>query len=401
MTNSVDSNKSHQNWVARPVCAAEISAIKQMAMLSAQVEGAASLTWGVPSFKTPEIIRRGVQRLLDEDDDIGKYTLPDGLPELRDLVVETHARETGITVDAKENVLITAGNMQGLSTLFRVIINPGDEIILTDPGFASHFQQIKLCDGHSVSWALNEQQGWALDVDALPALITEKTKAIVIVSPSNPTGKIFDEAQLIRVGEIARQHNILILLDDPYSNFTYENRSRHFNLASVKSLQDNLVYLFTFSKAYAMSGWRLGYMIMPAALKKQALKVHDANLICTPHISQSAGIVALSHPPNHMAEFEKILNQRRTLICQRLDRLPHIFEYVKPEGAYYVFPRIVAEHSNAWGFSIDLLHEAKVAVTPGSAFGSLGESHVRMAYCVPDETINLAFDRMEDYFWHG
>jgi len=401
LTNSARSNESHQNWIARPVAEAEISAIKQMAMLSAQVEGAASLTWGVPSFRTPEIIRRGVQQRLDQDDAIGKYTLPDGLPELRDLVVETHARETGITVDAKENVLITAGNMQGLSSLFRVIINPGDEIILTDPGFASHFQQIKLCDGRAVSWPLNEQQGWELDVDALPSLITEKTKAIVIVSPSNPTGKIFDEAQLIRAGEIARQHNILILLDDPYSHFTYENRHRHFNLASVKSLQDNLVYLFTFSKAYAMSGWRLGYMIMPAELKKQALKVHDANLICAPHISQSAGIVALSNPPDHIAEFEKILNQRRTLICERLDHLPQVFEYVKPEGAYYVFPRIVAEHTNAWDFAIELLNKAKVTVTPGSAFGGLGESHVRMAYCVPDSTINLAFDRLEGFFGVG
>ena len=401
MNRSVDTKNSSQNWVAGPVAEAQISAIKQMAMLSAQVEGAASLTWGVPSFRTPEVIRRGVQQQLDQDDAIGKYTLPDGLPELRDLVVKTHARETGITVDAKDNVLITAGNMQGLSTLFRVIINPGDEIILTDPGFASHFQQIKLCDGRAVGWPLNEQQDWALDVEALPSLITEKTKAIVIVSPSNPTGKMFSEAELIRVGEIARQHNILILLDDPYSHFTYENRDRHFNLASVKNLQDNLVYLFTFSKAYAMSGWRLGYMIMPAALKKQALKVHDANLICTPHISQSAGIVALSNPPNHIAEFEKTLSQRRTLICERLDRLPHIFEYVKPEGAYYVFPRIVAEHDNAWDFSIDLLNKAKVTVTPGSAFGSRGENHVRMAYCVPDETINLAFDRMEVFFGVG
>lgn len=398
MRASMGGDHVDRNRVAKPVATAQISAIKQMAMLSAQVADAASLTWGVPSFRTPEIIRRGVQAQLDEDDTIGKYTLPDGLPELRELVAETHLRETGIPVDAKENVLITAGNMQGLSTLFRVIIDPGDEIILTDPGFASHFQQIKLCDGQSVSWPLDEQQGWTLDVDALPSLITDKTKAIVIVSPSNPTGKIFDQAQLIQVGEIAKQHNILILLDDPYSHFIYENRNRYFNLASVKSLQDNLVYLFTFSKAYAMSGWRLGYMIMPAELKKQALKVHDANLICTPHISQRAGIVALRNPPNHLQEFEKTLCRRRNLICERLDRLSHIFQYIKPEGAYYVFPRILAEHNNAWDFSIDLLNKAKVTVTPGSAFGRLGENHVRMAYCVPDDTINLAFDRLDDFF---
>jgi len=380
------------------VAAAQISAIKQMAILSAKVDGAASLTWGVPSFPTPEIIRRGVQRQLDSDPAIGKYTLPDGLPELRHLVAEKHQRETGVDIDPDDHVLITAGNMQGLNTLFRVIINPGDEIILTDPGFASHFQQIALCSGRPVGWPLNEQAGWQLDVDTLPDLITEKTKAIVIVSPSNPTGTIFSEEQLVRVGEIALQHDILIIVDDPYSHFTHEHRDRYFNLASVRRLQENLVYCFTFSKAYAMSGWRLAYMVLPAALKKQALKVHDANLICTPHISQAAGIIALSNPADYIAEFEAILNERRTLICERLDRLAHVFQYVKPEGAYYVFPRIVAEHRDSWDFSTTLLSEAKVTVTPGSAFGQHGESHVRMAYCVPDDTISLAFDRMDDYF---
>jgi len=398
LSKSSQENISSRQWASRQVADAEISAIKQMAILSARIEGAASLTWGVPSFATPKVIRTGVHEKLEQDGSVGKYTLPDGLPELRALVVEKHFQETGVRVDANENVLISAGNMQGLSTLFRVIINPGDEIILTDPGFASHFQQIALCGGHSVGWPLDEKKAWQLDVDRLPELITEKTKAIVIVSPSNPTGKIFSEEQLIRVGEIAREKNCLILLDDPYSNFTYENHNRYFNLASVKSLQDNIAYFFSFSKSYAMSGWRLGYMILPAELKKQALKVHDANLICAPHISQTAGIVALSHPPEHIVEFQKILGLRRKLICERLDRLPHVFEYVKPEGAYYTFPRIVADHANSWDFATDLLDNARVAVTPGSAFGKQGENHVRMAYCVSGDTINLAFDRMEEYF---
>lgn len=398
MSKSSQENSCSNQWASRQVANAEISAIKQMAILSAKVEDAASLTWGVPSFATPKIIRSGVHEKLEQDESVGKYTLPDGLPELRALVVEKHFQETGVRVDANENVLISAGNMQGLSTLFRVIINPGDEIILTDPGFASHFQQIALCGGHSVGWPLDEKNAWQLDVDRLPDLITEKTKAIVIVSPSNPTGKIFSEDQLIRVGEIARQKKCLILLDDPYSNFTYENHNRYFNLASVNSLQENIVYFFSFSKAYAMSGWRLGYMILPAELKRQALKVHDANLICAPHISQTAGIVALSHPPEHIVEFQKTLGQRRKLICERLERLPHVFEYVKPEGAYYTFPRIVADHSNSWDFAINLLNNARVTVTPGSAFGRQGENHVRMAYCVSDNTINQAFDRMEDYF---
>ncbi|NOR69842.1 MAG: aminotransferase class I/II-fold pyridoxal phosphate-dependent enzyme [Methylomarinum sp.] len=375
-----------------------ISAIKEMAMLSARVEGAASLTWGLPSFRTPEYIRRGVKQYLDDDLDAGKYTLPDGLPELRELVVEEHRAKTGIDVDADDNVMISAGNMQGLNTLFHTMLDPGDEIILTDPCFASHIQQINLFSGKPVYWPLDENNNWSLDIDLLPDLITDKTQAIVLVSPSNPTGKIFSEAELIRVGEIAKQHNILIIIDDPYSAFVYDNKDKYFNLASVEEFKEHIVYLHSFSKSYAMSGWRLAYMIMPAELKYEALKVHDATMICAPRISQLAGIVALSKPSDHKQEFETILNSRRELICQRLDNIPHVFANQKPEGAYYVFPKIIAAHTNSKEFAIDLLNNARVTVTPGSAFGPSGEHHVRMAYCVDEDTINLAFDRIEKYF---
>jgi len=375
-----------------------ISAIKEMAMLSAGVEGAASLTWGLPSFRTPEYIRRGVKQYLDEDLDAGKYTLPDGLPELRAQVVAKHKKKTGIEVDADENVMISAGNMQALNTLFHTMLDPGDEIILTDPCFASHIQQINLFSGKPVYWPLDENNNWSLDIDLLADLITDKTQAIVLVSPSNPTGKIFTEDELMSVGAIAKQHNILIIIDDPYSDFVYDNRDKYFNLASVEKFKQHIVYLYSFSKSYAMSGWRLSYMVMPAELKREALKVHDATMICAPRISQLAGIVALSQPSDHKQEFETILHGRRELICQRLDNVPHVFANQKPEGAYYVFPKIIAAHTTSKNFAIDLLNKARVAVTPGSAFGPSGEHHVRMAYCVDEDTINLAFDRIENYF---
>ena len=375
-----------------------ISAIKEMAMLSARIEGAASLTWGLPSFRTPEYIRLGVKQYLDQDIDAGKYTLPAGLPDLRELVVADHKAKTGIDIDADENVMISAGNMQGLNTLFHTMLDPGDEIILTDPCFASHIQQINLFSGKPVYWPLDENNNWSLDIDLLPELITDKTQAIVLVSPSNPTGKIFSESELIRVGEIAKRHNILIIIDDPYSAFLYDNRDKYFNLASVEAFKEHIVYLHSFSKSYAMSGWRLAYMIMPAELKHEALKVHDATMICAPRISQLAGIAALSKPSDHKQEFETILNSRRELICQRLDNVPHVFANQKPEGAYYVFPKIIAAHTNSKEFAIDLLNNARVTVTPGSAFGPSGEHHVRMAYCVDEDTINLAFDRIEKIF---
>jgi len=384
--------------VSTNVLESRISAIKEMTMLSARVEGTALLTWGLPSFRTPEYIRRGVKQYLDEDLDAGKYTLPDGLSELRERVVVEHKKKTGVDVDADENVMISAGNMQGLNTLFHTMLDPGDEIILTDPCFASHIQQINLFSGTPVYWPLDENNNWSLDIDLLADLITEKTQAIVLVSPSNPTGKIFSEDELIRVGKIARQHNILVIIDDPYSDFVYDNRDKYFNLASVEELKQHLVYLYSFSKSYAMSGWRLSYMVMPAELKREALKVHDATMICAPRISQLAGIVALTQPSNHKQEFETILHSRRELICQRLDNMPHVFANQKPEGAYYVFPKIIAKHKNSKEFAIDLLNKSRVAVTPGSAFGPSGEHHVRMAYCVDEDTINLAFDRIENHF---
>ncbi len=384
--------------VSKNVHQSQISAIKDMAMLSARVEGAVSLTWGLPSFRTPQYIRQGIKQILDEDLDAGKYTLPDGLPDLRQLVVAEHKKKTGIKLDADDNVMISAGNMQALNTLFHTMLDPGDEIILTDPCFASHIQQIDLFSGKPVYWPLDKNNNWSLDVDLLPDLITDKTQAIVLVSPSNPTGKIFSRDELMRVGEIARQHNILIIIDDPYSDFVYGNRKKYFNLASIEEFKEHIVYLYSFSKSYAMSGWRLSYMIMPAELKREALKVHDATMICAPRISQLAGIVALSQPSDHKQEFETILAGRRELICQRLDNVPDVFSNQKPEGAYYVFPEIIAAHTGSKAFAIDLLNNARVAVTPGSAFGPSGEHHVRMAYCVDEDTINLAFDRIEKYF---
>lgn len=288
--------------------------------------------------------------------------------------------------------------MQALNTLFHVLLDEDDEVILTDPCFASHIQQIRMVGGNPVFWELDEERGWALNVEQLPKLITPRTKALVLVSPSNPTGKIFSKEELLRVGEIALQYGIFIIVDDPYHHFIYDQTEKYFNLATEPSLKDNLIYSFTFSKAYAMSGWRLAYTVIPSGLKREILKVQDATILCTPHISQVAGIIALQEDPIHLPHFLKTLSERRKLICERLDRIAHVFSYQQPEGAYYVFPKILCDHVNSREFSIDLLHKAKVVMTPGSAFGPKGENHVRMAYCVDSDTINLAFDRLEDFF---
>lgn len=367
-------------------------------MLATRFEDVASLTWGLPSFRTPAHIRAAVAKALDADPALGMYSLPDGLPELRRLAARAHEQATGVAVDPDANIVITAGNMQGINTLLHVLLDPGDEVVITDPGFASHLQQIRLCGGVPIHWGLDEATGWSLDVEALPSLIGERTRAIILVTPSNPTGRIFRREELLRVGEIARERGLMVLIDDPYSHFVYENTDLYFNLASRPEFAEHIAYLFTFSKCHAMSGWRLGYAVLPEAIKSEALKVHDAMVICAPRVSQAAGIAALSEPADHLAEFESTLSRRRDLICARLDAVDHVFEYVRPEGTYYVFPRILAPHTDSTEFALRLLREARVTVTPGVAFGPRGEGHVRMAFCVEDDVIERAFDRIEAAF---
>ncbi len=277
-----------------------MSAIKEMSILSAKVPGAASLAWGLPSFRTPRPIREAVARELERDEKIGMYSLPVGLPELRVAAAQEHEQRTGIPADPDRNVTITSGNMEGLNSLFQVLVEPGDEVIVTDPGFVSHISQIEFCGGTPVFWPMQEDQGWDLDIDALEPLIGRRTKAIVLVSPSNPAGRILREDTLRRTADLAAQHGVLIILDDPYSHFTYENKASFFNLASVPEYKDNLVYLFTFSKAFAMSGWRVGYMVAPETIRNEIAKVHDLTMICTPRISQVAALAALSAEPVHL-----------------------------------------------------------------------------------------------------
>lgn len=383
--------------VARRTREARISAIKEMSIRSAKVPDAASLAWGLPSFRTPEHVRRAAEDALENDPTAGMYALPAGLPDLRQSAARDFERKTGRSVDPETEVTISAGNMEGLSTLFHVLLDPGDEVIVTDPGFVSHIQQILFNGGVPVYWKMDEARGWEPDPQALAGLITERTKALVVVTPSNPTGRILSEETLRAAADLARQHGFLVILDDPYSHFLYENRDRFFDLATEASAADHVAYLFTFSKAYAMSGWRCGYMVVPDDLRDQVVKIHDMTMICTPRISQIAARAALDGPKDHLVEFEAILARRRDLICERLDRLAHVFDYVRPEGAYYVFPRVL-DGGDDVAFAHTLLDEARVTVTPGSAFGPSGAGHVRMAWCVDDDVINRAFDRMELYF---
>ena len=380
--------------VSNYVLESEVSAIKEMSMLSANIEGAVSLAWGLPSFRTPEYIRDGIKQLLDSDIDAGKYTLPDGLPELRRLAVTEHIKKTGIEVDADENVMISAGNMQALNTLFHTMLDPGDEIILTDPCFASHIQQITLFDGKPVYWPLDESNNWALDIERLPALITDKTQAIVIVSPSNPTGKIFSREELLRVGEIARQHDILIIIDDPYSDFVYDNRDKYFNLASVEALKEHIVYLYSFSKSYAMTGWRVGYTAAPKTIIDEMEKLMEHMVSGVTAVAQRAALAAITASQDCVKEMVTIYDKRRHLVHEGLNAIEGI-DCLKPESTFYAFPNISSFGLSSWDFAKYLAKEHKVAVVPGSIFGKAGEGYVRLSFAASSEQLREGIARIE------
>lgn len=388
------------DWLASDVAQMEMSAIKEMAMRARTVEGALSLTWGLPSFATPTPVLSAVSAALPIDPDIGKYTLPNGLPELRQRAAEDFAKRSGRQIDPETQAIVTAGNMEGVKTLLRSLITPGDEVIVTDPCFASHLLQIKLSGGRPVFLPLDEEEGWQPAIDQLSDLITVRTKAFLLVTPNNPTGTLLTRKNLEDIGALAEAHDLLVIIDDPYSAFVYESAESYADPAALAIMSDRLAYLFTFSKVYAMSGWRIGYMVLPEGLAPHVLKVHDATMICAPRISQVAALAALSDPALPPPDFKQILDARRELICERLDQVPQLFSYVRPQGAYYVFPRIEGTQESSKAFSIRLLKETGVVVTPGSAFGPSGEGHVRMAYCVDEETIDGAFDRIESFIAH-
>ena len=242
-----------------------------------------------------------------------------------------------------------------------------------------------------------EKDNFALDIEAIKKAITPKTKAIMFCTPSNPTGTVFPEITLRDLGKIALEHNLTIITDEAYEYFTFDD-SKHFSIASIPEMRKNVITNYTFTKTYAMTGWRIGYLHADEEIITQIKKAHIPMAICAPVASQYAAIAALKGGQNCVKEFRMHYLKARNLMCERLDMLDSFFEYKKPEGSYLMFPKILGDRGNdSIIFSKNLLKEARVSTTPGIAFGPTGENHIRLSFCVPEEMINKAFDRMEKY----
>lgn len=382
--------------ISKRVSQIKKSAIHEMTRLSKQYDDVAFLSWAKPTSGTPEHINEAAISAI-KNGLVGGYSQNDGLPELREEIVKKLKRDNYIEANISE-LLVTVGAIEGLAAAVMATIDPGDEVILPTPTYSTHIRQVEIASGKPVLVPLMEENNFALDIQAIKDAISSKTKAIMYCSPSNPTGTVFSEEQLRKIAEIALEKNLMIITDEAYEYFVFDD-NKHFSIASIPEMKKNVISCFTFTKSYAMTGWRIGYLHTDEEIIPQIKKAHIPFAICAPVVSQYAAIAALKGSQDCIKEFKDHYLNTRNLMCERLNNLSSVFDYVKPGGSYLMFPKILLEEGkDSISFCKNLLKEAKVSTTPGIAFGPTGESHLRLSFCVSEEEINKAFDRMENYF---
>ncbi len=372
------------------------SAIHEMTRLSKQVDDAAFLSWAKPTSDTPEHIKQAAIKAI-QDGKVGGYSENAGLLPLREEIVRKLKRDNNINANPAQ-IMLTVGAIEGLSAAIMAIVDPGDEVILPTPTYSTHIRQVVIASGKPVLVPTIEEDGFILDLEAIENAITPKTKAIIYCSPSNPTGTVFSEQQLRKLAEIALKHDLMVITDEAYEYFVFDDH-KHFSIGSIPEMQHNAISCYTFTKTYAMTGWRLGYLHACEEMIPHITKAHIPFAICAPVVSQYAALGALQGSQDCVAEFRDHYLEARNLMCDRLDNMTSVFDYQRPGGSYLMFPRILLdEGKDSTAFCKKLLMEAKVSTTPGIAFGPTGQGHLRMSFCVPLDEVNKAFDRMEKYF---
>jgi len=372
------------------------SAIHEMTRLSKELDDVVSLSWAKPLANTPHHIRDYAAKKVIEGMTDG-YSSSYGLDELRDAIVKKLLKINNIETKSS-GIIVTVGAIEGIATSLLTILNPGDEVILPSPTYSTHVSQVLLASGKPVFAPLIEEKGFAIDFDSIEKAISKRTKAIIFCSPNNPTGTVFSEEELRRLSEIALRHDLMVITDEAYEYFTFDEH-KHFSMASIQKMRKNVISCFTLTKTYAMTGWRIGYLCADEEIVTQISKSHIPFTICAPVASQYAALAAMTGPQDCIDEFRSKYKSARDLMCSRLDNLKHVFEYQRPYGSYLMFPKILLrEGSNSEKFCKKLLYDAKVSSTPGGDFGPTGEGHLRLSFCVPEDMINIAFDRMDGYF---
>jgi aminotransferase len=368
------------------------SGIRRFFDMLAEMKDVISLTIGEPDFTTPEPITRAAIASLEAGET--HYTANGGMMELREAIAADLEARYGLRYEAREELIITVGASEAVDAALRAICDPGDEVIYHEPSFVAYAPCITLAGGVPVALATGDETDFRITAAQLEAAITPRTKALFLGYPNNPTGAVMDRAELEQIAAVIERHDLLVISDEIYERLVYGGHE-HVPFSALPGMRERTVLIGGFSKSYAMTGWRIGWVAAPADLMVGIAKVHQYGIMCAPTVAQFAALEALRIGEPFVLEMQAEYDRRRQLMTRRLNQIGLLcFE---PRGAFYCFPNVAQTGLDDEGFAQALLHEERVAVVPGTAFGPSGADHVRMCYATAYEDLVEALDRIERF----
>jgi aspartate/methionine/tyrosine aminotransferase len=368
------------------------SPIREMFTAAEAYDDVISLGIGEPDFNTPTEVCRNA--LADAEAGHTHYTASQGDPELLSALAGYLNQLYQIEL-APADILITVGGIGALTTFFRAVCNPGDEVIVPEPHFPAYLANIEFGGGKMVHAHTDFKDGFVLKPEAVEAAITPKSKALLLNSPNNPTGAMIPGPVLDQLADLAIKHDLLVVSDEVYNTIVF-GEVAHESIYTRKGMAERTCVVGSFSKAFAMTGWRLGWIFGPEWLKAGMLKVATFYTSCPPSVSQRAALAALKQPPLQFEQMVEAFHQRRDLTCAALESIPGL-KFHRPAGSFYVFPDISAVTSDSERFAWDLLEQQQVVVIPGQGFGPSGAGCVRIACTVDEERLAVALDRFKKF----
>ncbi|MCI8464693.1 MAG: aminotransferase class I/II-fold pyridoxal phosphate-dependent enzyme [Lachnospiraceae bacterium] len=366
----------------------EPSGIRKFFDIVSEMPDAISLGVGEPDFDTPWHVREEGIYSLEKGRTF--YTSNAGLKELKQEIVRYLKRRCLVEYDADHEVMVTVGGSEAIDLALRAMINPGDEVLIPTPCYVSYYPCAVLADATPVTIELKEENEFRLTAEELRAAITPKTKILILPFPNNPTGAIMERKDLEAIAEVVIEKDLLVITDEIYSELTYSGD--HVTIASLPGMWERTVLINGFSKAYAMTGWRLGYVAAPRMILEQMLKIHQYAIMCAPTTSQYAAVEAMRNGDKDVAMMRESYDQRRRFVLATLAEMG--LPCFEPKGAFYVFPNIQKFGMSSEEFAETLLREEKVAVVPGSAFGACGEGFLRISYAYSLSALKEALGRV-------
>ena len=367
------------------------SGIRKFFDLVQEMPDAISLGVGEPDFDTPWHIRE--EGIFSLEKGRTFYTSNAGLMELRKAIAGYLERKLKLHYDPVHEILVTVGGSEGIDLALRAMLNAGDEVILPEPCYVSYLPCIALADGVPVTIELKEENAFKLTPEELRAAITDKTKILILPFPNNPTGAIMTKEELEPIADIVKEHDLFVISDEIYSELTYQGE--HCSIASFPGMQERTIVINGFSKAFAMTGWRLGYTAGPQLILEQMTKIHQFAIMAAPTTSQYAAVEAMNNGDDDVDLMRKSYNQRRRFVLQKFKDMG--LSCFEPEGAFYTFPCIKEFGMSSDEFASRFLKEEKVAVVPGTAFGDCGEGFLRISYAYSIEELKEALGRLERF----